>query len=171
MAGLVGVLDSAPGVPPRFVDAATANLNRLARDFEEIQRLRLRAYQRLSQHLYGAEPIDGDKASLLAADPSVQRRKRLEDIEARELERVLQSHVLWPWLEPLKGLRGARTGRLLAAIANPWRFPGQQCSQGHTFPLDGSSRVTAVHSKTSGRVAPTHGVRAIVRMAPPAPAA
>jgi len=134
MTDILGETDHASGVPPRFVDAATANLNRLARDFEETQRLRLRAYQRLGQHMYGAEPIDAEKASVLAADPSVQRRRELEDFEARELQNVLQSHVLWPWLEPLKGIRGARTGRLLAAIANPHRFPGQQCSHGHTFP-------------------------------------
>ncbi len=57
----------------------------------------------------------------------VEVMKKLEARLKYKVSKAMREHVLWPWLEPLKGLAGASTGLLLAYIAHPWRFPGQRC--------------------------------------------
>jgi hypothetical protein len=102
-------------VPSRYIDEATTTLNRLAASFEDIQESRKRAANR------------GDEWSAEAL-------KKVEDSLGRQLQKALRSHDLWPWLQPLKGLAGPRTARVIAAIGDPRRFPGQKCSEGHVLP-------------------------------------
>ncbi len=104
-----------PGVPSRYIDAATVRLNQIAATYEIMLESRIRVSNR------------GDKfgAALL---------KQSEDQYARLLGKALKDHVLWPWLQPLKGLAGPRTARVIAAIGDPRRFPGQPCTEGHYLP-------------------------------------
>lgn len=99
--------------PSRYIDETTRQLNRLAATFEDVQQSRLRAENR------------GDSFSSDAL-------KVAESKISRALKKTLEAHVLYDWLPA--GLSGARTGRILAAIGDPRRFPGQQCSNGHTLP-------------------------------------
>ena len=46
----------------------------------------------------------------------------------------MKIHPLWPWLSEHKGLGGPLTGRVIALIRDPRRFPGQPCSEGHIGP-------------------------------------
>lgn len=93
-------------------DPITAQLGSLSASFEDMQKTRITAEQR--------------GVDWLAADfYRIERKLR------RQLQKVLKQHVLWPWLETLTGLKGARTARLIALIAEPHKFPGQQCSAGH----------------------------------------
>jgi hypothetical protein len=107
--------ETGSGVPSRYIDEATTILNRLAASFEDVQQGRIRAENR------------GDLWSASAL-------KKVEDALARQLQKALKAHVLWPFLQPLKGLAGARTARVIAAIGDPRRFPGQSCSEGHHLP-------------------------------------
>jgi hypothetical protein len=129
-------IEDASGVPPRFADAVTANLNRLAATFEQQQGVRKAHEQRLGQHLFGPGERTKEQKAIIAAHPEVVGLKEIEDRWAHGLASELQDHVLWDWLEPLKGISGSRTARLIAKIAHPWRFPGQQCNHcGTTFPV------------------------------------
>lgn len=103
------------GVPSRYVDAATAHLNILGASFEDIQQSRLRASNR------------GDEFSM-------ESLLKLEKQLSYQLDKALKTHALWPWLSQYKGLHGPRTARLIAAIGDPRRFPGQPCSEGHKLP-------------------------------------
>lgn len=107
--------DSGSGLPSRFIDTTTEDLATLAASFEDVQRVRKAAQQR--------------GADLFADD-----LHKTEDRISRALGKALRTHPLWPWLAPLKGLAGPMTARLLGIIGDPWRFPGQRCSEGHTLP-------------------------------------
>jgi hypothetical protein len=52
----------------------------------------------------------------------------------RRISKALREHPIWPWLSQFPGLGGVQTARLIALIANPHRFPGQRCSEGHYLP-------------------------------------
>jgi hypothetical protein len=132
------VSDTANGLS-RYVDDTTALLNVYAASFEDTQQGYIRASNR--GDTYSAEEL-----------------KKHTDRLSRRLRKTLEQHVLWDWLEPLKGLAGARTARIIAAIGDPRRFPGQQCSEGHTLPplFDEGVEcpVPAVHAAENER---THG--------------
>lgn len=127
MTELVNVFE--PGGPPsRHVDPITEQLAMLAKAFEDAQRVRKASQNR------------GDE---LAAELFLEVERKLSG----RLGRKLEKHVLWPWLEPLKGLAGPLTARVISYMGNPRRFPGQQCSMGHTlpplYPVGASCPVTA----------------------------
>ncbi|KKK75450.1 hypothetical protein LCGC14_2873600, partial [marine sediment metagenome] len=103
------------GPPPRHINEATARLNVYAKAFEGAQKMRI------------ASQLRGDH---VAAEWFLTVEKH----GAYRLGRELRIHELWPFLEPLKGLSGARTARAVGAIGDPLRFPGQKCSKGHTLP-------------------------------------
>lgn len=105
--------DPRNGAPSRYVDAVTADLNRLAATFEDVQQSRIRAENR-GDHM---------SAELLA-----ETERRI----GYRLSKRLSDHVLADWIP--KGLGGARTARIIAAIGDPRRFPGQPCSLGHILP-------------------------------------
>lgn len=107
--------DSGGGVPSRYIDAATARLRVLSASFEDIQESRKRAANR------------GDEFSTEALH-------KLEDQLGRQLGKAVEAHPLGEWLAERKGLGGPRTGRVIACIGDPRRFPGQRCSEGHTLP-------------------------------------
>lgn len=112
----VGVLDAdLGGQPSRFVSPATEVLNIYAKGFEDLQQVRM------------ASSLRGD--TWLA-----DRLKKEEDAASRRLGKALRDHELWPFLAPLKGLAGPRTGRVIAEIGDPRRFPGQPCTAGHYLP-------------------------------------
>ena len=106
--------ENGSGVPSRYVNGITAQLNVLAASFEDVQQGRIRASNRGDE--YSADEL-----------------KKLEDRLGRRLRSTLELHELWPWLSTKKGLAGPRTARVIAAIGDPRRFPGQQCSEGHTL--------------------------------------
>lgn len=109
------VAEARGGAPSRYIDEATTRPNILAASFEDIQQGRIRASNR------------GDEWS-------AGELRKVENSLSRQLTKTLRGHDLWPFLEPLKGLAGARTARLLAVIGDPRRFPGQPCSNGHYLP-------------------------------------
>lgn len=101
-----------PLAPPRYIDSITEELGGLAKAFEDIQDSRKRADQR-------GQPELADDL------------KTIENRLSRQLGRTLRSHALWPFLEPLKGVSGPLTARLVSMIQDPLRFPGQPCTAGH----------------------------------------
>lgn len=108
-------IEPATGPPPRHIDLTTERLSAYAKAFEDAQSVRKAA------HLRGDE---------LAAEMFSDTEKQL----SRRLGKTLKGHVLWPWLEGLSGLAGPLSARVIAIIGDPRRFPGQQCSIGHTLP-------------------------------------
>lgn len=111
----------------RYVDAVTSDIGTLAANFEDVQKLRKSIRQR---EIVGQEEPPPPSTS-------VQDLVRVEERFARALRKALESHPLWPWLEPLKGLAGPLTARVLACIQDPRRFPGQRCSEGHYLAPNG----------------------------------
>ena len=107
--------DTAYGPPSRHIDPITERLSAYAKAFEDAQKVRK------ASHLRGDE---------LAAEMF----KDAEDRLSRRLGSTLRKHELWPFLEPLKGLAGPLTARVISIIGDPRRFPGQQCEFGHTLP-------------------------------------
>ncbi len=108
-------IDKEIGPPPRHIDETTTRLSAYAKAFEDAQQVRK------------ASTLRGD---LVAADMFFTVEQRL----SRRLGKELKTHTLWPFLEPLTGLAGPLTARAIAVIGDPRRFPGQQCSIGHTLP-------------------------------------
>lgn len=96
-----------------YVSEDTRLMGIAAAGFRDAQKLRKASEQR------------GDAAM---ADGMLAVEKRQE----AALGRLMRQHELWPWLDGLVGLQGALTARVLAELKTPWRFPGQQCSMGHT---------------------------------------
>lgn len=96
----------------RGPDLVTARLGVLAASFEDVQKTRKAAQQR-------------EQAGL------AESLKKIEAQLSRELKKTLKDHVVWPFLEPLKGLSGPLTARLIGAIGDPHTFPGQRCTEGH----------------------------------------
>lgn len=101
--------------PYRFDRPETAYLRFVCRDFEDARKLLVACKQRSSPLADALEPV------------AAQARRRVE--------KALRDHPVWPFLEPLPGLRGALAGIVIAAIGNPHRFPGQRCSDGHYLPV------------------------------------
>lgn len=59
----------------------------------------------------------------------------LQEVETEAATAVvaaLHAHPVWPWLSAFGGLGGVQVARLIAIIGDPRRFPGQQCTAGHT---------------------------------------
>lgn len=108
------VIDEPVGAPSRYVDDATVRLNILSASFEDIQTSRIRALHRNDE--FSAEAL-----------------ATLEKQLARQLDKAVKAHPLGPWLAERKGLAGPRTGRVIARIGDPRRFPGQRCTSGHTL--------------------------------------
>jgi hypothetical protein len=108
------VLDG--GAPPRHIDLTTAQLDRLARSWIDVQQTRKALAQR--------ELDDDVIAAFLTAEQKL----------SRALTKTLRSHVLWPWLSQFPGLGGAHTALVIGRIGDPRRFPGQRCSEGHYLP-------------------------------------
>lgn len=115
MTGVLPEFDGANGLPPRHIDPITERLSASAKAFEDAQMVR------------EASQLRGDEMA-------AELFKRSEDALSRRLGQELREHVLWPWLSELKGLAGPLTARVIATIGDPRRFPGQQCSMGHTLP-------------------------------------
>lgn len=76
-----------------------------------------------------------DQRGIPSADMQV-----IEDRFARQIQRELRAHPLWPWLSQYPGLGGVHTARLVALIGDPMRFPGRQCAAGHHHSAVGGSR-------------------------------
>jgi hypothetical protein len=108
--------ESRVGPPARHIDSATAQLDRLARSWIDVQQTRKALAQR---------ELD---------DSIVDAFAKAEDKIARALTRTLRSHDLWPWLSQFPGLGGAHTALVIGRIGDPRRYPGQRCSEGHYLP-------------------------------------
>jgi len=105
-----------PGATTRYIDASTELLGQLASMWMDFQQMRKAAAQR--------GLTDKDVAVLL----------KVETHFGDQLKKALRQHVLWDgFLSELSGLGGVHTARLIARIGDPRRFPGQQCTMGHTF--------------------------------------
>lgn len=104
------------GLPPRHIDLETAQLDRLARSWLDVQGTRKALAQR--------ELDDRIVASFAKAEQQL----------SRALTKTLRGHALWPWLSQFPGLGGAHTALIIGRIGDPRRFPGQRCSEGHYLP-------------------------------------
>lgn len=102
--------------PPRHIDFETAELDRLARAWIDLQQTRKALAQReLPEEI-------------------VAEFERLEGRVSAMLTRALRRHVLWPWLSQFPGLGGAHAALIIGRIGDPRRYPGQRCSAGHYLP-------------------------------------
>lgn len=72
---------------------------------------------------------DTRKVLVQRASPFADSLLDIEQKANRALAKEFQHHVIYDWLP--KGMRGALVARLVAAIGDPRRFPGQACSLGH----------------------------------------
>jgi len=105
--------------------ALIPTLQLLAQAHRQIQRTRLAQANRIGAAERNGLLVPALLLEVLAA------LKAEEGRIGRMLKRELRKHPLWPWLETLPGLSGPITARLIAIIADPWRFPGRVCAQGH----------------------------------------
>jgi hypothetical protein len=104
------------GAPARHIDQATADLDRLAHTWLDLQGTR----KALAQRELPDEIIEGfDKME-----------KRVSYL----LSKALRKHPLWSWIKQFPGLGGAHTALIIGRIGDPRRFPGQRCSKGHYLP-------------------------------------
>lgn len=117
----------------RYADDVTRDLNRLARSYEDTQKLRKAEQQRLGQDLFGYGEWPEGAGKILEEHTDIAPLLALEHGREKEMKKLLDQHVLADWLASLPGLGGARTARLIAMIGDPWRFPGQYCSEGHVY--------------------------------------
>lgn len=104
-----------PGLPSRYIDDETELLGQYAAVWQDFQQMRKSLMQR----------------GMSEADVAVMQKA--ETYYANQLKKALRRHPLWPWLEQHPGTGGVHVARLIARIGDPRRFPGQQCSLGHTF--------------------------------------
>jgi hypothetical protein len=104
------------GAPPRHIDQTTAELDRYARTWIDLQQTRKALAQRE------------------LPDEIVAEFDRLEKKVSALLTRTLRKHALWPWLRQYPGLGGAHTALIIGRIGDPRRFPGQRCTEGHYLP-------------------------------------
>jgi len=109
--------------------ALIPTLRLLAQAHRQVQRTRIAQANRV-----GAAKSEGLIVPALLLEV-LAALKTEEDRIGRMLKRELRQHPLWPWLETLPGLAGPLTARLIALIADPWRFPGRVCTQGHHVSL------------------------------------
>lgn len=103
------------GLPSRYINLETEVLGHIAATYKDFQQIRLASLQR------GLSP---------------KMVKEFELAEKRiggELRRALRAHPLWPWLSQFRGLGGVYTAILISRIGDPRRFPGQRCTEGHTW--------------------------------------
>jgi hypothetical protein len=107
--------DTTPGLPSRYIDDETELLGQYAAVWQDFQQMRKSLMQR----------------GMSEADVAVMQKA--ETHYANQLKKALRRHTLWPWLEQHPGTGGVHVARLIARIGDPRRFPGQQCSLGHTF--------------------------------------
>lgn len=117
-AAVGGVTEYDPGRPSRYIDPATQLLGFLAATWQDFQQLRKSMTQRELPE------------SIIAVQATAEKKV------ASELAKALRKHPLWPWLSQYPGLGGVHTARLISRIGDPRRFPGQQCSIGHTMTPD-----------------------------------
>lgn len=102
--------------PARHIDLSTAELDRLARTWIDLQQIRKALAQRE------------------LPDEIVAEFDRLEKRVSTLLTDALRRHPLWPWLKQFPGLGGAHVALLIGRIGDPRRFPGQRCTEGHYLP-------------------------------------
>jgi hypothetical protein len=130
--------DVCTGQPARYADNVTAELDRHSRYWQRIQRERKATLQAgYSLPCPACEELLANPGKALPR--GLEHRKhcpyeQLLGIERRQaalVSRLLRQHPLWPWLAQFPGLGGAHMGLLLGRMADPWRFPGQRCSEGH----------------------------------------
>lgn len=109
-------IDAPSGAPARHIDQPTAELDRLARTWLDLQGTRKALAQRE------------------LPEAIVSEFGRLEEKVSRILSKTLRAHPLWPWLSQFPGLGGAHTALVIGRIGDPRRYPGQCCSEGHYLP-------------------------------------
>lgn len=102
--------------PSRYIDLETALLSMYGRTWNDFQTMRKSMAQR---------DIDVD---------IVEDFEKIEQRLNRKLTATLRKHPIWPWLSQYPGLGGAHVARVIAAIGDPRRFPGQRCTVGHYHP-------------------------------------
>jgi hypothetical protein len=120
--------DTGRGPLDRYADEVTARLSGLAATFEDVQLMRMRRRNRLQQELLGPDATDEEIRRVLDKHPELEPFVALERAQEKLLQKAMQNHALYPWLKQYRGLAGPRTARIIAAIGDPWRFPGQQCT-------------------------------------------
>lgn len=131
LTGALGVGAEAPAerAPVSGPDPITFLLGSLGATLEDIQRTRKSALLRsIATGKQGQNHASVEGAAL------AEMLKPVEQAAARKLKNALKKHVLYPWLEQYPGLAGPTTGRLIAVIADPFRFPGRKCEGGHYLP-------------------------------------
>jgi len=106
-------------LPPTwpYINEATQELAHAARSWDRLQRWRV-----------------GLQLSGMASPSVIEGLYTLEKQEGRRAQRALKQHELWPFLEPLRGLRGPSVCLIIGMIRDPRRFPGQLCEKGHYLP-------------------------------------
>lgn len=129
------VTDRGPAV---VTSCGPSRLRVLAMQLEDLQKARIAAGQRQLPEI--AEGL-----------------ARLEKIAARELQRELRSHAIWPWLSQFRGLRGSQVAIVIASIEGrdgrgPHRFPGARSLWKYGGLAPGSRRVKGQKASWDPRI-------------------
>ncbi len=111
----------------RYRDHVTAELGLLASARDSLHKQYIATLLRAK---HGSPPLE--KILTQAAEDTKKIESRLD----RRLIAMLKQHVLWDWLEPHPGVRGAHVARLISMIGDPHRFPGRLCNDGHHLAAD-----------------------------------
>ncbi len=122
-----------------FADQITGELNLVAKNFMQVQKLR--KGMELREQSFPRNPDKEKRGN--APSTTLLSVWDAEDIVSNAMQAKLETHVLWEdFLETHKGLHGTLAARVLGEIRHPHRFPGQRCDykgpkgsfNGHTVP-------------------------------------
>jgi hypothetical protein len=116
----------------QYASEATAKLGEIAATRKDLMRTR----GAIGNRLFGEEWQGNPDTSALRPSQAIiwEGLNEAFDASGKELKKVLtKEHELAPWLAPLKGMNGVQVAILLSRIRDPWRFPGQPCSDGHIW--------------------------------------
>ncbi len=122
-----------------FSDPLTGELNRIAKNFAQVQKLRKGMELREQSFPHHKDKTKrGNEAPFALLTIWAAEDSLIKDMEAK-----IKQHVLWDgFLENQQALHGMLTARVLGEIRHPHRFPGQRCDytgpqgnlKGHTVP-------------------------------------
>lgn len=115
----------------KYRDHVTAELGLLAGTRDSIHKTYIATVLR-SKEMNKGNPAYGEIMEQWATGGLLKIQVEVD----RELVKTLKRHVLWDWLEPHRGVRGAHVARLISMLGDPHRFPGRVCEDGHHLPCD-----------------------------------
>lgn len=120
-----------------------ASLNFAAQVVDDLEALRIANANRLRQLTNGVEDSDGETRglgfgpehpSVISMASIVEGMEKLEAQSIKELERLMKTHPLGPWVKVQTGIGFKQAARLLGAIGDPYIRPAHELEDGTFVP-------------------------------------